>query len=399
MSIVTSAGILVYLIHGTADPGINVGDPVTYNEAIYHSDGNQSCWGGSILGAHLHFEVHLSLDFSHGGLWDDINPEQWLAGNICTSASHSIAPPSPQVLGTVITLLEGASGCPNPYYQFMIQRPGQSWSVLRGYSGTASIQWDSTNQTPGDYGFGVWVHDSTNPDSSTFDANAGSRYTFTPSCPTVTPVPSPASPQNVDTQVTIYGTNTGCSMPEYKFFTRPSTSTVWTVLKDWTPYNSPYYYLAGWFTAGLVGTRTYYLGVWVRQHGTQGAYYDPASGDRYDAANSVPFTLNPDPCTAGSAWMSAYPPSPHTGGISVIFSGGATCPHPSPLYEFWMLYNGTWTVEQPWGTQDWWSWNSNGAPAGTYSFGVWVRDSSSLGVYIQGSDGYDTYAALSYTVT
>src|SRR5207237_454738 len=72
MSITTGAGTIVYLIHGTADSGINVGDSVTYGERIYHSDGNTSCWGGSINGAHLHLEVHQSADFSHGGTWDDI---------------------------------------------------------------------------------------------------------------------------------------------------------------------------------------------------------------------------------------------------------------------------------------------------------------------------------------
>lgn len=416
LAIRTYGGHIIYLLHGTpANPfpgtggrSVHVGDVVNVGDAVFTTGANGYPYSS---GYHLHFEVHNSLVGSStltctseptgpNSSCDDINPEQWLAGAICTSATHSITPASPQPLGTFVTLSASSTGC-NPSYQFMIQRPGQNWTVLAPYQSGATWGWDSTNQPPGDYGFGVWVHDSSNPDPSTYDSNAGTRITFNPNCPNVSPVPSLSSPQSVDMTVYIYGTVTGatCTMPEFKFLTRPSTNPTWTVLKDWVPYGQANYYWAPWITTSLAGPATYYLGVWVRQHGVAGAYADSQSGDRFDAAASVAFVLNPDSCASVS--LSGNPTSVvHGSGTRVTFTAVGVCPHPNqsdqrlPSYQFVMrpASQNTWQTVQGYSTSTTWVWNSTGAAAGTVYFGIWVLDPSSL-------NSYDALYSFAYQVT
>jgi hypothetical protein len=288
-----------------------------------------------------------------------------------------------------ITLTATANGCPNPVYEFWLRPPGSSWGSARSYTPSNTYAWNSTGQTPGVWGFGVHVRDSSNQDA--YDAFNGLNLTFTAGCPQLAGIiPYPASPQSVDTSMTIYGTSSGCPNPEFAFWYR-SSGGPWTLIRG---YGS---YYTNWNTSGFMGD-TYYVSVWVREQGTAGT--TTSSLGNYDANASVQYTLNPKPCTSAS--MSAYPasPNPASYGTSITFSGSATCPHSYPLYQFWMLYNGTWTVEQSWSTQDWWIWSSYGAPPGTYHFSVWVRDSSSPGVNAGGSLGnYDTYAPLPYTLT
>jgi hypothetical protein len=398
-------GQVIYLLHGTPASGFGTAGAVVHvGDHIYDAD-SLIPGGGACIPAgncsHLHFEVRLSTDTPYStSPFDDINPERWFAGNICTSVSWQ-PPSSPVVLGSSIILSAGSSGCPNPSYQFMIQRPGQAWTVLQGYQANPTFTWDSTNQPPGNYGFGVWVHDQSNPDAKSFDTNSGSRVTVNPTCPSVTSVPSPSSPQSIDTTIYVYGSvsDPTCTAPEFKFLTRASTSSTWIVLKDWTPYGNPNYYVATWNTSAFVGPSTYYLGVWVRQHNVPGAYIDSASGDRFDAANSAAFTLNPDTCS--SVTISGQPTSvAHGSGESVTFTAVASCPHPNqsdqrvPSYKFVMrpASQNTWQTVQEYSTSNVYYWNSAGAAQGTVYFGVWVQDASS-------SNAYDALNSIAYQVT
>jgi spore germination protein YaaH len=101
-------------------------------------------------------------------------------------------------------------------------------------------------------------------------------------------------------------------------------------------------------------------------------------------------------CTGAS--IIASPAASSVSGTQVTFTASATgCAN--PLFEFWMLYGGTWRVVQTWSTRNTWTWNTTGAPAATYHFGVWVRDASGQGVYNGGSMGrYDAYAGVLFTI-
>jgi hypothetical protein len=72
----------------------------------------------------------------------------------------------------------------------------------------------------------------------------------------------------------------------------------------------------------------------------------------------------------------------------------AGCSNPNPVYQFWMKPAGssTWMLLTSYSTSPTYVWNTNGAPAGTERFGVWVRDAGS-------SAPYDTFVGIDYTMS
>jgi hypothetical protein len=105
--------------------------------------------------------------------------------------------------------------------------------------------------------------------------------------------------------------------------------------------------------------------------------------------------------TCASVSTSATPSSPRMPGASVqVQAIAAGCPH--ALYEFWVLAPGAalYTLAQPYGTSDTLSWDTTGRPVGTYRITVWVRDSTSAGLYGNPSGRWDAYnASLLYTLS
>jgi hypothetical protein len=290
MSITTAAGFIVYLIHGTADLGISVGDSISIGERIYHSDTNVSCWGGNIAGAHLHLEVHQSLDFSHGGTWDDINPERWLAVSTpCTSVSvSSVAPPEPPTTyaGTPITITGAASGCPNPLYEFWAMWAGTSSYVLQtGYSTSATWTWNSAGAPTGTEHFAVWALDASSggigcQSSNCYDAySTGVAYAVlvTP-CTGETGNARPFSPQPSGTAIVVTGSASGCPNPRYEFWALWAGSSTWILQQAYSIYPT-----WTWDSTGAP-PGTEHFGVWARD-----ASSFPAAG--YDVYISIPFTV------------------------------------------------------------------------------------------------------------
>jgi hypothetical protein len=260
--------------------------------------------------------------------------------------------------------------------------------VVQAYSTIASYTWISTGLPAGTYGISVWVLDSSNPNTNVYDVNDGHDFTLTAGCPYMNAFTSPSSPQPVGTNpVNIYGGTVGCPYPEYRFWILAPGST-WTIVRDYTAYGSYKYNVYPWNTSGILGG-TYYISVWVRESGTQGATC--GSSGCYDAfVPGFAFTLTATPCTAVSA--SARPWSPQADGTVVtIVAGASGCPN--PLYEFWILPpGGSWTIMQSYSSTATFTWYTI-SPAGTYYYSVWSRDVSS-------SASYDAYfPGTAYTLT
>jgi hypothetical protein len=105
-----------------------------------------------------------------------------------------------------------------------------------------------------------------------------------------------------------------------------------------------------------------------------------------------PFMTGSYPCTAVS--LTASPAASTTAGTQVLLTASATCPSPSPSYEFWAEWQGTtsYVLIQSYSTTATYNWNSSGAATGTEHFGVWARDSTS-------SAAYDVFTSISYAIT
>ncbi len=298
----------------------------------------------------------------------------------CASASESFSPASPvaQGSGTTVTITGSASGCVNPLYEFWM-RPASSstWQLIQGYSTSATYKWNTNGAPAGTVYFGVWVRDAGS--TAAFDTNASAPYTLISPCASASESFSPVSPvvQGSGATVTITGSASGCPNPLYEFWMQPSGSSTWQLIQG---YSTSATYL--WNTNGAPAG-TLYLGVWVR---------DAASTAANDTTASAQYTVI-SPCASASESFSPASPVAHGSGATVTITGSASgCAN--PLYEFWLRPSGssTWQLIQGYSTSATYVWNTNGAPAGTVYFGVWVRDAASIAAN-------DTHFSAQYTLT
>jgi hypothetical protein len=289
--------------------------------------------------------------------------------NTCTAVTFGANPASPQVAGATVTLSGAATGCPSPVYQFWIQPPGGSWSILQAYSASSTASWNTTNLAAGNYLFDVWAKQSGS--AATWEAHLASNPTYTLTAPpppvTCTSVtwnaPSPASPQTPGVPVTLSGTASGCPSPVYQFWMQPPGGS-WTLLQAYSPTSS-----VTWNTTGQP-TGTYLFDVWAKQSGSS------ASWEAHVSPNPT-YTLQAAPSCTTVTWSTPSPASPQAPGVTVNLGGTASgCPN--PVYQFWIQPpGGSWTILQAYSTASTATWNTIAQPAGTYLFDVWAKQSGS----------------------
>jgi hypothetical protein len=112
--------------------------------------------------------------------------------------------------------------------------------------------------------------------------------------------------------------------------------------------------------------------------------------------------VSPPVCAQVTESVSPTSPQPHGTGVRVVFTAsGSGCPNPNPLFEFWMLPQGssTWQLLQGYSTNATYTWNTTGALSGTEQFSVWIRDAKGYGANNGPMGPYDTYVGTSYTLT
>ena len=191
----------------------------------------------------------------------------------CTSVTASTSPPSPQAAGATVTISATASGCPNPRYQFWIQAPGHSWTIVRAYSTGASFTWNTTPPA-GTYHYSVWVRDASS--TTGYDTYfPGATYTLTTTpCTSVSASAAPAPPQASGTPVTITASASGCSNPRYEFWVQAPGGS-WSVVQAYSS-NATF----NWNTSGL-SSGAYRYSVWVRDASSAGSYDAFAPGTAY----------------------------------------------------------------------------------------------------------------------
>jgi hypothetical protein len=304
----------------------------------------------------------------------------------CTSMTASAAPPS-GVIGTTVTISGAATSCPNPSYEFWMQAPGGSWSVIQGYSTNANFVWKTNATAAGTYRFAVWARDASSLGTggsapNTYDAASGLPYTLgQPNCSAVSAPANPADTASRGTPVSITAAATGCPTPLYEVWLLPPSGG-WTLMQGYS--SNPTF---SWNTTGLA-IGSYRFSFWAR---------DAASPNSYDSLSAFQYSLTTAPCTAMSA--TPNPASTATIGTTVTITGAATgCPNPS--YEFWMLApGGGWTLAQGYSSNATFTWDTTGKAAGTYRFSVWARDASSSGTSGSAPNSYDSLSAFTYALT
>ncbi len=324
------------------------------------------------------FDVNVSIPYT-------------VTGTLCTAATISAAPGSPQIAGTAVTFTATSATCPNPGYEFWMRlASSNTWQLIQAYSTSNQFHWNSTGAAPGTIYFGVWAKDLSSP-TANFDANVSMPFVVNAApCSSVTISGLPASPQPAGTQVIFTAAAAGCSDPGplYEFWMRLASSNTWQLIQAYSTSNQFH-----WNSTGAA-PGTIYLGVWAKD-----AFSPTAT---FDINASTPYVVGT--ASAASCSSATITPTPqsvaHGTGARVTFSATASgCTNPNPQYQFWFNNGSGWQVVQSWSTTSTWMWNTTGAPAGTWTFVVWVRDASSPGIVSSWLGRYDAYAVTSATVT
>jgi photosystem II stability/assembly factor-like uncharacterized protein len=193
----------------------------------------------------------------------------------CTSVTAPPSPSSPSNVSTTVTIAASATGCSSPLFEFWLLPPGGPWTLAQGYFQVGpTFTWQTSGLTPGTYRFSVWARDAAG--TSSYDAFTTFDYVLkTTPCTGMTATPSPASSASRGTPVTITGSATGCSSPQYEFWVLPPGGT-WTLVRDYSASGT-----LSWITVGLQ-PGTYVFSVWVR---------DSSSNAAYDAFQTFNYTL------------------------------------------------------------------------------------------------------------
>jgi hypothetical protein len=292
-------------------------------------------------------------------------------GPPCTSVAwNAPIPASPQAPGVQVTLSATAGGCPSPRYQFWVQPPGGTWTVLQAYSAASTAAWNTSGLSGGTYLFDVWAKQVDS--SASWDTHISPNPTYTlqagPACNSVTwNAPSPAAPQAPGTQVTLKATASGCPNPVYQFWVQPPGGT-WAILQ---PYSSAS--TVTWNTTGLA-VGTYLFDAWARQSGSSASYETHLSPN-------PSYTLQTATACSSVTWNAPSPASPQTPGAQVTLSATASgCPN--PVYQFWIQTPGNpWTILQAYSSASTVTWNTTGLATGTYLFDAWAKQSGSSASY------------------
>jgi len=191
----------------------------------------------------------------------------------------TVTPPSPQPVGTPISLTAAVTGgtAPQQCKWFVTADPTwATYSVLQDWQAcTTAVPW--TPPGIGTYQVGVWVRSS----GSTADlpeASAGRPVAISPM--TVAVTATPPSPQPVGTALTLTATVAGGTAPQQCkwFVTADPTWRTYTRLQDWQACTTA----VPWTPLGI---GTYQVGVWVRSSGS--------TADAPEANAARPVTVTP----------------------------------------------------------------------------------------------------------
>jgi hypothetical protein len=192
----------------------------------------------------------------------------------CTSAAATATPASPQPSGTTVTINAGASGCPNPRFEFWILAPGGTWAIAQVYSNNATFNWNTTGLSAGTYRYSVWVRDAGS--TAGYDSYApGTPYSLTTTaCTSASASAAPASPQPTGTTITITAAASSCANPRYEFWIQAPGGS-WTIVQSYSTSAT-----LTWNTSGLPAG-SYRYSVWVRDASSSASYDTYFPGTAY----------------------------------------------------------------------------------------------------------------------
>ena len=317
--------------------------------------------------------------FAFNGVGDSLPSNVASPGAAAVTLAPS--PGSPQAPGASVLWTAVASGGSGSYqYQFWLWN-GSSWSLAKPYGATNdnTWTWDTTSLATGTYYVQAWVRNAGS--AASWEAYTSVEpyvlSTITPATSvTLTPPPSPASPQAPGTSVLWTAVaNGGSGSYQYQFWLNNGTS--WSIAK---PYGATNDNTWTWDTGNpLLPAGTYSVQVWARSAGSAASWEAFTPVTTYVLAAAVP------PATSVTLTPPPSPASPQAPGTSVLWTAVASGGSGSYQYQFWLNNGTSWSIAKPYGAtnDNTWTWDTGNPllPAGTYSVQVWARSAGSAAAY------------------
>jgi hypothetical protein len=146
--------------------------------------------------------------------------------------------PSPQKVGTSITLTAGATGGVAPYQYKWLISDGTSWTVAQQWSTSSTFTW-TPSVAKANYSIGVWVRSATNTVDAPENSNAASTLAFTITSDgkialTSVTANKPA-PQPVGSKIQFTASASGASAYQFKWWVFDGAT--WTIAQEWSSSN------------------------------------------------------------------------------------------------------------------------------------------------------------------
>lgn len=267
-----------------------------------------------------------------------------LTENLCGAITLAASPSSPQAVGATVTLTSSGAACgvgETPEYRFVYTREGTATQVqIRNWGASPTTSWSTAGLPSGTYQVIVMVRAVGTTVAYQSRGYLNPSYLLGSVCNDTTSfTTSPASPQNIGTQVSLTSTAT-CTggTPEFRYAYKGPANASYVFIGPFGAANQT------WNTTGLTAG-AYSLIVYTRAVGN----LSTAESTRY--AN---FSIG-NVCPGASA--TASPAAPQAVGTLVTINGTASCATPQFRYSqrkqgslAWVPL-GTWgAASQPWST-------------------------------------------------
>jgi spore germination protein YaaH len=157
------------------------GGPWTLDQA--YSTSSTLMWSSAgKVGGSYRFSV-WTRDATSTSSYDAFSAFEYTLIPLCTSVSTSTVPSQATTPGNNVTVTVSASGCQNPVYEFWLQSPGGTWTMVQTYSTSPVFKWVTAGNAKGPYRFSVWARDASSPGYSgtppyTYDAFSAFAYSL-----------------------------------------------------------------------------------------------------------------------------------------------------------------------------------------------------------------------------
>ncbi len=266
-----------------------IGAPGGYTEIQAYGPSLTANWDTTGVAAGQYDLLLLTRAVGSGVGAEGAAHRNFFINDVCTSATLSALPASPQPPGTMVALTAGAScnGAATPEFRFVYRlTTSPTWTEIQSWGGSTPT-WNTTGLASGTYNLLVYARAAGN--TSSWEAVRYLSYQLGGSCSAPTIATSPPSPQFPGTVVTITAGST-CDAgltPEYRYYYMRPDLPNWFLIQDWTASTT-----APWDTTGLpVGVQTVRLDVRAAQNGSgaEGVAYQQytlsSAGGLWDAIN------------------------------------------------------------------------------------------------------------------